>query len=76
LDVTDTTNSTNWGMELSTRSIPELIVKIKTVADEDGLIKTAYLYNAGLNGELVLSFLDVVENQNLPGSSFELTGNK
>jgi hypothetical protein len=53
-----------------------LIVKIVTQPDEDGLIKTIYLYNASLNGELVFSFLDVVENQNLPGSSFELVGNK
>ena len=68
--------STNWGMNIATRDIPELIVKIVTVADSDGAVNTAYLYNAGLSGELVNSFLDIVRAGDLPTSAFEFTGNK
>jgi len=63
-------------MNIATRDIPELIVKIVTVADSDGAVNTAYLYNAGLSGELVNSFLDIVRAGDLPTSAFEFTGNK
>lgn len=76
LDVAGSPDSVNWGMSLTTRSLPELIVKIVTVPDDNNKIKTAYLYNAGVSGELAFSFLDVVRAGDLPASSFELNGNK
>jgi len=42
-------NAVNWGLALTTKSVPELIVKIVTQPDEDGLIKTIYLYNSSLS---------------------------
>ncbi|MDD3302282.1 MAG: hypothetical protein PHN31_01905 [Candidatus Gracilibacteria bacterium] len=76
LDVVGSPTSVNYGMNLTTRTIPELIVKIVTVPDANNKVNTVYLYNSGLSGELVFSFLDVVRAGDLPVSAFELTGNK
>jgi hypothetical protein len=76
LDVVWTTNSVDYWLTLTTRDIPELIVKIVTVPDDNNKIKTVYLYNAWLSWDLAFSFLDVVRAWDLPASAFELQGNK
>jgi len=68
--------STNWGMNLTKRDIPELILKIVTVADDNGSVNTTYLYNAGLSGEIIAPFLDPVRAGDIPGSAFEFVGKK
>lgn len=76
LAVAGSPTSVDYWFNLSTRTIPELIVKIVTVADSNWDVDTVYLYNAWLSWELVLSFLDVVRAGDLPASAFELTWNK
>lgn len=76
LAVAGSPTSVDYGWNNTTRTIPELIVKIVTVADSNGDVDTVYLYNAWLSGELVFSFLDVVRAGDLPASAFELVWNK
>jgi len=76
LAVAGSPTSVDYWFNLSTRTIPELIVKIVTVADSNWDVDTVYLYNAWLSWELVLSFLDVVRAGDLPASAFELAWNK
>ncbi len=76
LDVVWSPTSVNYWMNLTTRTIPELIVKIVTVPDANNKVNTVYLYNSWLSWELVFSFLDVVRAWDLPVSAFELTWNK
>lgn len=76
LAVVWTPNSVDYGFNLATRTIPELIIKIVTTADTDWDVNTTYLYNAWLSGELVFAFLDVVRAWDLPASAFEFTWNK
>lgn len=76
LAVAGSPNSVNYGFNLATRVIPELVVKIVTDADENGNVKTAYLYNAGLSADLQFTFLDIVRAGDLPASPFELAGKK
>lgn len=76
LAVAGSPTSVDYGFNLSTRTIPELIVKIVTTADTNNKVNTVYLYNAWLSWELVFSFLDVVRAWDLPASAFELTWNK
>lgn len=76
LDVAGSPNSVNWGFNITTRDIPELIVKIVTVANDAGESDTAYVYDSGISGDLVLSFLDIVRAGDLPASPFDFQGNK
>lgn len=76
LAVAGSPNSINYGFNISTRVVPELIVKIVTVPDENNKIKTVYAYNAGINSDLQFTFLDITRNQDLPASPFEIAGKK
>lgn len=76
LAVVGSPTSVNYGFNLTTRTIPELIIKIVTVPNAEWKVKTFYLYNAWVSGELVFAFLDVVRAWDLPASAFEFTWNK
>lgn len=76
LAVSGSPNSVDYWFKLSSRTLPELIVKIVTDADDNNEVKTVYLYNAGISADIQQTFLDVTRTQDLPASPFEFQGKK
>lgn len=65
-----------FGENLTSKELPSLVVKLEGMADADGKKKTFYIVDAGLSGDLIFSFIDVVRNSGLKSSAFELIANK
>lgn len=69
-------NKKLWGTNLATRKLPELIIKIVGKVDENNKNNTIFLYDCGLEGDLVFAFTDIVRAGDLPASPFSFTGNR
>lgn len=76
LNVAGSPDSVDYGMNINTRVVPEIIVKVVTEPDENNKVKTVYMYNAGISADLQFTFLDIVRAGDLPASPFEIAGKK
>jgi len=76
LDVTGTPDQRIYGLNISSKELPKIVVKIIGKDDANGKNNTIYLYDAGLSGDIVQSFVDVVRAGDIPASPFEFLGNR
>ncbi len=76
VDVTSPKAAKVMGQNLKVTELPSLVVKLDGMPDADGKTKTFYIIDAGMSGDLIYSFVDVVRNGGLKASAFELIANK
>lgn len=76
LDVAGSPAKKIYGQNLTTKELPKLVIKIIGKSDTDWLENTIYLYDAGLSGDIIQSFVDVVRAGDIQSSPFEFLGNK
>ena len=76
LDVVGSPNSKIYGQNLTTKELPKLVIKIVGKNDANGKNNIVYLYDAGLSGDLIQAFVDVVRAGDITPSAFEFLGNK
>ena len=76
LDVAGSPASKLYGQNLTTKSLPKLVIKIVGINDSNWEKNTVYLYDAWLSGDVIQSFVDVVRAWDIKPSPFEFMGNK
>ncbi len=64
------------GLNIKSKTLPKLVVKIVGKNDASGDNNVHYLHDCGFEGELVFGFVDLVRAGDLPNSPFEFVGNR
>ena len=76
VDYSYTPSATRYsGMNTDFREVPRLLVKITTVADENGDVDTQYLSDAISSGDVVRSFVDSARAGEVKNTPFEIMVN-
>lgn len=65
-----------YGQNITTKELPKIVIKIVGKDDTNGKSNTVYLYDAGMSGDVIQSFIDVVRAGDINPSPFEFLGNK
>lgn len=76
LDVAWTPGCRVYGQNISSKELPKIVIKIVGKDDANNKNNVIYLYDAGLSGDIIQSFLDIVRAGDIPASPFEFTGNR
>lgn len=77
VDYTYTPNaSTYMGETIKSKEIPSLVARVTSTDPSTSKVKIVYLVDAGFEGELITSFVDVARAGNLEGSPFSFKGNR
>lgn len=76
LDIAWSPDQRIYGLNISSKELPKIVVKIVGRDDANGKNNTIYLYDAGLSGDVIQSFIDVVRAGDIPASPFEFLGNR
>ena len=64
------------GQNITSKTLPKMVVKIVGTADSAGKKRTIYLYDSMMSTDILTSFLDVVRAGNLKGTAFTFEWNK
>lgn len=76
LDIAWNPDQRIYGLNISSKELPKIVVKIVGRDDANGKNNTIYLYDAGLSGDVIQSFVDVVRAGDIPASPFEFLWNR
>lgn len=76
LDVAWATAQRLYGQNITSKTLPKVVIKIVGKDDTNGKNNTIFLYDAGLSGDVIQSFVDVVRAGDIPASPFEFLGNR
>jgi len=64
------------GLNIKSKTLPKLVVKIVGKTDASGNNNVHYLHDCGFEGDLVFGFVDLVRAGDLPNSPFEFVWNR